>query len=171
MSFRSKFEDSERSMRVQFGIRSLFVVFVVVALGTWLLVDSFRNRPLQWEPYSSATLQLALQRNQSVLITLSADWDPICVYHETTAINSADSYRFIRDHGLVTLRADMTHNDPAVVQLLRDNGLVSLPAFLLYHPAFPHDPLILKDAVSKEQLQNAIRLNAKRAIAPFGQTL
>jgi thiol:disulfide interchange protein len=98
------------------------------------------------------------------LITLSADWDPLCMIHETTAINSVDSYRFIRDHRLVTLRADLTNNDPSVVQLLRDNGLVSMPAFLLYHPAFPHDPLILRDAVSKEQLQNAIRFNAKRSI-------
>ncbi len=151
-------------MRVQFGIRSLLVFFVVVALGTWLIVNFLRNRPPHWEPYSSATLQLALQRNQSVLITLSADWDPMCVIHETTAINSVDSYRFIRDHGLVTLRADLTNNDPEVVQLLRDNGLVSMPAFLLYHPAFPHDPLILRVAVSKELLQNAIRFNAKRTI-------
>jgi thiol:disulfide interchange protein len=152
-------------MRLQFGIRSLLVVFVVVALGTWLLANILRNRPPKWEPYSSATLQLALQRNQPVLITLSADWDPICRIHETTAINSTDSYRFIRDHGLVTLRADLTNNDPAAFQLLRNHGLVSMPAFLLYHPAFPHDPLILRDAVSKEQLQGAIRSNGKRAFS------
>lgn len=150
-------------MRVQFGIRSLLVVFVAVALGTWLIVNFLRNRPPQWDPYSSATLQLALQRNQSVLITLSADWSTSCFIHERTAISSTDSYRFIREHGLVTLRADLTNYDPAVVQLLRDNGLVSIPAFLLYHPAFPHEPLILRDVVSKEQLQAAIRSNAKRA--------
>ena len=130
---------------------------------SWSLVRILQNQPPQWKPYSVATLRTALKQKQPVLVSIYANWDISSVSHELTAINSIDAYRFIRAHGLVTLRADLTNYDPVVVQLLRDHGLVSVPAFLLFHPAFPNDPIILKDLVSQEQLFRAIRSNAERS--------
>ena len=110
-----------------------------------------------------ASLQTALDQNLPVLITLSADWDSMTRIHERTAINSIEAFREIRNSGLITLRADATNVDPAVMQLMKDNNLISIPAFLLYSPACRDDPIVLKDIVSEEKLLDAIRYNAERS--------
>jgi len=58
--------------------------------------------------------------------------------------------------------ADLTNLDPAALQLMTDNGLISVPVFLIYNLAFPREPIILKDLVSEEQLLEAIRYNSGR---------
>lgn len=82
--------------------------------------------------------------------------------HERTATSSTTATQAIRDSGLLTLRADLTNLDPAAVQLMKDTGLTTIPAFMLYNPAFPTDPMVLKDLVSEEQLLDAIRYNSER---------
>lgn len=122
-----------------------------------------RNQSPNWKPYTPASLQTALDRNQPVLITLSADWDFNARIHERTAINSVDAFQAIRNSGLTTLSADATNADPAVMKLMKDNGLISVPAFLLYSPACRDEPIILKDLVTEEQLLDAIRYNSERS--------
>jgi suppressor for copper-sensitivity B len=133
------------------------------ALAVSLAVRFLRNRPPDWAHYTPVALQTALEQDKSVLITLYANWDPVCLVHEQIAINSVDAHRFIRDNGLTTLRADATNVDPAVMQLMKDNGLRSIPAFLIYSPAFPNEPIVLNDLVSEEQLLEAIRSNSERS--------
>ena len=82
---------------------------------------------------------------------------------QQTAINSIEAFRAIRNSGVTTLRADATNVDLAVMQLMKDTGLISIPAFLLYNPAFRREPIILKDFVSEEQLLDAIHFNSERS--------
>ena len=139
------------------------MVMVCIAFLVAVSLRIMRNKAPHWKPYTPASLQTALDRKEPVLITLSADWDFLNRIHERTAINSVESFRTIRDSGLTTLRADATNADPAVLQLMKDNGLVSLPAFFLYNPAFRDEPIILKDLVTEEQLLDAIRYNSERS--------
>ena len=134
-----------------------------IALAVSVTVRVIQNQPPDWNPYTPASLQTALDRKQPVLITLSADWDLMTRIHELTAINSVEAFRAIRNSGLTTLRADATNVDPAVMQLMKDNGLISVPAFLLYSPACRDEPIILKDLVTEEQLLDAIRYNSERS--------
>jgi thiol:disulfide interchange protein len=83
--------------------------------------------------------------------------------HERTATNSTTAINAIRDSGLQTLRADMTNLDPAALQVAKDTGLTSIPAFIIYNPDFPSDPIVLKDFVSEEQFLDAIRYNSQRS--------
>ena len=144
-------------------IRTILVVMVCIALLVPVSFRIMRNQPPHWNPYTHASLQTALDHNLPVLITLSADWDLMCRTHERTAINSVEAFRAIRNSGLTTLRADATNVDPAVMQLMKDNGLISVPAFLLYSPACRDEPIILKDLVTEEQLLDAIRYNSERS--------
>jgi thiol:disulfide interchange protein len=84
--------------------------------------------------------------------------------HEQMAINNADTFRTIRANGVTILRADATNLDPAVMQLMKDKGLNSLLAFLIYSPAVPNEPIILKDLVSQRELLETIRCNSERSI-------
>ena len=146
-------------LKPQFRIHSIlvamFCVALLVALSRWIE----RGQVPHWNPYTPASLQAALDRKQPVLITLSADWGWQTRSHERTAINSEKAFRAIRNSGLITLRADATNADPVVMQLMKDNGLTSVPAFLLYSPACREEPIILKDLVTEEQLLDAIRGN------------
>ena len=134
-----------------------------IALMVSVSVPLIQNQPPHWQVYTAAALQTALDQKHNVLITLSADWDPNMRIHERTAINSLEACRAIRNNGLTTLRADATNVDPAVMRLMKDNGLISVPAFLLYNPDFRREPIILKDLVSEEQLLDAIRYNSERS--------
>lgn len=149
-------------VKPQFRVHSILVgmlcIASLVALYRWIE----RSQPPHWNPYTPASLQTALDRKQSVLITLSADWTWHTRMHEINAIKSVHAFRAIRDSGLITLRADATHADPDVIQLMKDHGLISVPAFLLYNPARRDEPIILKDLVTEEQLLDAIRSNSER---------
>lgn len=152
-------------MKPQFRIRTILFVMACIALVVSVSVRIIRNQPPRFKPYTAASLQAALDQNEAVLITLSADWDSMTRIHERTAINSIEAFRVIRNSGLTTLRADATNVDPAVMQLMKDNDLISIPAFLLYNPVFRREPIILKDIVSEKQLLNAIRYNAERSLS------
>lgn len=134
-----------------------------IALVVSVAVRFIWDQPPHWKPYTALSLRTALNQNQDVLITLSADWDGGVRIHERTAINSVEAFRAIRKSGLATLRADATNVDSAVMHLMKANGLTSVPAFLLYSPAFRDQPIILKDIVSEEQLLDAIRYNSARS--------
>ncbi len=149
-------------MRIQFNVRRLLLVCASVALVASVVFRLLWIQPPSWTTYSPAVLHEALLENQAVLITVSADWDPICHIHERTAISSIESYRTIRNHGLLTLRADWTNHDSAVTQLMKDVGLSTVPAFLIYSPKLPNDPIVLRDAVSAKDLVDAICYNAIR---------
>ena len=154
---------SDAIVRLQFRIRTILIFMVCIAFLVPVSVRIIQNQPPHWTPYTASALQKALDRNQVVLITLSADWDSMTRIHERTAISSIEAFRAIRESGLVTLRADATNVDPAVMQLMKDNDLISIPAFLLYSPAFRRAPIILKDLVSEKQMLDAIRYNAERS--------
>jgi thiol:disulfide interchange protein len=141
---------------------AMFCIAILVALSRWIE----RSQPPHWNLYKPASLQTALDRKQPVLITLSADWGWSTRMHERTAINSVQAFRVIRNSGLITLRADATNADPDVMQLMKDNGLIAIPAFLLYSPACREEPIILKDWVTEEQLLDAIRYNSRRSKEP-----
>ena len=129
------------------------MAFVAIAVSVTIRV--MRNQPPDWTPYTSTSLRTALEQNHCVLISLSANWGNSGVMHERTAIKSVEAYRTIRNIGVTAFRADATNRDPAVMQLMKANGLISIPAFLLYNPSCPEEPIILKDLVSEEQLMEA----------------
>jgi suppressor for copper-sensitivity B len=121
------------------------------------------RQPIVWNAYTPASLQQAFAEKQSVLITLSANWCTVGMIHERTALSSTTAIHAVRINGLITLRADVTNLDPAAMKLMQDTGLISVPAFILYNPAYPSDPIVLKDLVSEEQLIDAIRYNSERS--------
>lgn len=149
-------------VKPRFRVHSILVGMLCIALLVALYRWIERSQPPHWNPYTPTSLQTALDRKQSVLITLSADWTWQTRMHEINAIKSVHAFRAIRDCGLITLRADATHADPDVIQLMKDHGLISVPVFLLYNPARREDPIILKDLVTEEQLLDAIRSNSER---------
>ncbi|XZE36695.1 thioredoxin family protein [Pirellulaceae bacterium SH501] len=135
----------------------------IIAGAVAITIRQMPRLPLVWKAYTSASLQEAFDDKQSVLISLSANWCISGTNHERTATNSATVIDAIRDNGLQTLRADLTNLDPAAVQLAKDTGLDSVPAFIIYNPGFPSDPIVLKDFVSEKQLLDAIRYNSQRS--------
>ncbi|XZE36228.1 hypothetical protein SH501x_001786 [Pirellulaceae bacterium SH501] len=150
-------------VKPRFRVHSFLVGMLCIALLVTLFRWIEQSRSPHWDPYTPESLQTALDRKQSVLITLSADWTWQTRTHEITAVNSVQAFRVIRNSGLITLRADATHADPDVIQLMKDHGLISVPAFLLYNPARREDPIILKDLVTEEQLLDAIRSDSERS--------
>jgi suppressor for copper-sensitivity B len=135
----------------------------VIAVAVAISIRLIPRQPLVWNGYTSTSLQEAFDKKQSVLISLSANWCINGMIHERTATNSTTAIDAIRNSGLQTLRADMTNLDPAAVKLAKDNGLITIPAFIIYNPDFPSDPIVLKDLVSEDQLLDAIRYNSQRS--------
>ena len=151
-------------MRIQFRIRSMLICMICIALVVSVAVRIYGGRSPQWPLYTSTSVKTALEKDHAVLISLSANWCISGNMHEQMAINNAETFRTIRANGVTTLRADATNLDPAVMQLMKDNGLNSLPAFLIYSPAIPNEPIILKGLVSQQELLEAIRRNSERSI-------
>ena len=141
---------------IRFRLRTILSFVALSTLSALLVVESIRSMPPSWESYSPERLTGALKSGRIVLVTFSADWDATCYSHEKPSINSLTSYRALRSNGIVTLRADYTHFDPSVVELMKKNGISTVPAFAMYSPKAPDVPVILRDLVSEAHLIEAI---------------
>jgi thiol:disulfide interchange protein DsbD len=106
---------------------------------------------LPWQTYSHTRLSEALASNRTVFVDFTADWCQTCKWNERYRLNVADTKAFVEANGIVTLKADMTHEAPEADELKRRLGGSSLPFYAVFPAAAPDQPIVFDGPIATVQ--------------------
>lgn len=134
------------------------VALAVLAAGIILAVQPRRTQA-QWEPFEPVRFSSLLGRER-ILVDFTADWCPTCKVLEQTVLTAENLAAWKKRYGLVFLRADLTEDDPAAMELLRILGSRSIPVAAIFEKGeAAASPLVIRDLFTVGQLEEALGRN------------
>jgi thiol:disulfide interchange protein len=90
-----------------------------------------------WVPYSDPTVEAARKAGKIVLIKFTANWCLNCQYVEATVYHDATAIKSLRDHDVVTVKADLTKDDAPGWSRLRElTATGGIPLTAIYAPGY-----------------------------------
>jgi suppressor for copper-sensitivity B len=113
-----------------------------------------REQPQETEVVAQAPAELNGPR--PVLIDFTADWCLTCKTLEATMLNTAEVREAVERHGVVTLKADWTHEAPEVTRFLEILGGKGVPVVAVFSPADPNNPIVFRDGYTKQMVLDAL---------------
>lgn len=158
----------------RFAVAAMLLV-VLGAFGTY----SFITKPsrLSWQEFNQESLNKALASGRPVFVDFTADWCITCKTNERFAIDTASVREAFARLGVVTLRADWTHGDPAITEVLKKHGRAGVPMYLLYPGGPDHEPVLLPELITSQTVLDALKqtgataTNVTADLAKRGQEL
>ena len=86
-----------------------------------------------------------------------------CQANEAVALNRAEVAKWVRQHAVVALKADKTHNDPEIDQLLVELGNAGrvIPFYAIY-PGRGGDPMTFGGLITQQQVLDALEQAGRR---------
>jgi thiol:disulfide interchange protein len=136
-------------------IAALAMLFMLVVAGSSY---AFLTRPEQvaWQKFDSANLEKALSSGRPVFVDFTADWCLTCKSNERFAIDTPAVRAAFARRNVLPLRADWTHGDPAITEILKKHGRVGVPMYLVYPGGTDKDPVVLPELITSESVLKAL---------------
>jgi thiol:disulfide interchange protein len=132
---------------------------LVIALGSYYFVTAPSELP--WQTFSRQSLDNALQSGRPVFVDFTADWCLTCKANERFALDSAAVRQAFNQHRVVMLRADWTHGDPEITQILKEHGRAGVPMYLFYPGGKDRPPMILPELISSQTVLDALKTSSE----------
>jgi thiol:disulfide interchange protein DsbD len=107
------------------------------------------------EPYSAAALAQYRQAGRPVFVDATAAWCITCLVNEEAVLSTPRVKDAFARHKVAYLVADWTNQDPAVTELLKENGRPGVPMYLYYAPSV-EKPRILPQLLTVSTVLAAI---------------
>ncbi len=85
-----------------------------------------------WLPYSEKLLESLLSQGKPVFIDFTAGWCLTCQINKHRVLDTENAQKAFKAKGIVLLRADWTHKDPAIAKKLESFGRSGVPFNVLY---------------------------------------
>jgi suppressor for copper-sensitivity B len=136
------------------------VTVAIVAIGAHLSFDTMQaafapTQPgqghLEWEEFDRDAFDEHMKAGRSVFIDFSASWCPNCVWNEKVVFESAEISELLKKKGVVSMRADITHDSPRTRMLERLRAKLggrSLPFLAVFPADKPNEPFVRPDIVT-----------------------
>lgn len=150
---------SQFSAQVGKKLAALAQGAVVAAAVGWFSFALLVQQPalLPWQPFTpGAPAQLAAG-GKTVMVDFSADWCLTCQANLKFAINTEDVKHMVEANGVVPLIADWTDGSAEIKNALEALGSNSIPVLAIFPADHPHEPLVLRDVITKGQVLDALR--------------
>jgi thiol:disulfide interchange protein len=135
------------------------VAVLVVAIGSYLFVTA--PSELSWQAFSQQSLDKALQSGRPVFVDFTADWCITCKANERFALDTSAVRQAFAQNQVVVLRADWTHGDPEITQILKEHGRAGVPMYLFYPGGKDRPPLVLPELISSQTVLDAMKTGSK----------
>lgn len=107
-----------------------------------------------WSPFTPEALA-ALRREHPVFVDFTAAWCVSCQVNKKLVLERADVLTAFDKAGVRLLRADWTHSDPVIGEVLASFNRRGVPLYLLY-PSLEGDPLVLPEVLTPERVFSAL---------------
>ncbi|MBS0185156.1 MAG: thioredoxin family protein [Proteobacteria bacterium] len=130
--------------------------------GLWLLFVlvmpyiSVSKSDSEWIPYSSQSLENHLQKGDSVLVDVTAEWCLTCKMNKFRVFQNHTFKKLAKEHGLILMRADWTRPNAKIEDYLKSYGRTAIPFTVYYTPLHPKG-LILPELLTPSFLINFLQ--------------
>jgi thiol:disulfide interchange protein len=115
------------------------------------------NPPIDWKPYSAEAMEAARKSGKIVMLEFTADWCANCLTLEATTFHDKRAVEAIKQHQVVTFRADLTdQNAPGWSTLRGITTIAAIPLTAVY-PADDREPIQLAGIYSASDLIQAFQ--------------
>jgi thiol:disulfide interchange protein len=131
------------------------VAVLVLAIGSYFFVTAPSEIP--WQAFSQQSLDSALQSGRPIFVDFTADWCITCKANERFALDSTAVRQAFAQHQVLVLRADWTHGDPEITQILKDHGRAGVPMYLFYPGGKERPPVVLPELISSQSVLDAMK--------------
>ncbi len=98
----------------------------------------------------------------TVLVDFTASWCQNCHLFENTVLRSSPVIESLRQHGVVTLKADWSEDDPNVTAMLDVLGSRQVPVIAIFSALDPNHPTVFRGSYTQQQILDALH----KAAAP-----
>jgi thiol:disulfide interchange protein len=116
---------------------------------------------LVWTPYSAQALATARAAGHPVFIDFTAAWCLSCKFNERVVLKSDDVEKALREHGVVTMKADWTKYDPEITKALATLNRSGVPTYVIYPGAAGSGADVLPELLGKDLVLAAIERDTK----------
>lgn len=135
------------------------VAVLVVAVASYLFVTAPSGLP--WQAFSQQSLDKALQSGRPVFVDFTADWCITCKANERFALDTPAVRQAFAQNQVVVLRADWTHGDAEITQILKEHGRAGVPMYLFYPGGKDRPPVVLPELISSQTVLDAMKSGSK----------
>ncbi|MFY9985452.1 MAG: thioredoxin family protein [Chthoniobacterales bacterium] len=135
------------------------VAVLVVAIGSYFFVTAPSEIP--WQAFSQESLDNALQSGRPIFVDFTADWCITCKANERFALDSSAVRQAFAQNKVVVLRADWTHGDPEITQILKEHGRAGVPMYLFYPGGKDRPPVVLPELISSQSVLDAMKASSQ----------
>ncbi len=132
-------------------------------------ISSSKNRDTAraddfWQPYTPVAFDKALATTEYVFVDFTASWCITCQVNKKVVLNTSEAQAFFAKNQVIAMRADWTHQDPQITQLLESIGRSSVPTYAIFRrdrKDFALLPEILTQQILNDKVQEFINSGGK----------
>ena len=107
---------------------------------------------MPWKPFSGKVVKDELRQGHTVLLDFTANWCAACKLNELIAFNRKETLERVKQHNIVTVKADYTSFSPDIKEWLDEFESASIPLAIIFPGNDPLHPIVLRDSITKGQL-------------------
>jgi suppressor for copper-sensitivity B len=110
----------------------------------------------QWQPFEEASLREMISDRKIVFVDVTAAWCLTCKANELAVLDRSPVADRLRSPGVISMRADWTHPDPAITAYLQSFGRYGVPLNVVYGPGAPQG-IALPELLTPDIVMDAFR--------------
>ena len=144
------------------GTRFVAFALALIALGyaIWWGADLARATPPEnfamtqssagegWQPWSQPAVDSALTQGRPVFVDFTAAWCLSCKVNERVALETDAVKAAFAEKKVALFRADWTHSDPAISEVLQKYHRDGVPLYLYYAKGSKDAPKVLPEVLT-----------------------
>ena len=111
---------------------------------------------LPWQPFSRQRFDDLMASKKTVLVYFTASWCVSCHAFEKAVLDTEGTRKAVDEHRVVTLKADWTHGDAEVSELLQQLGGKMVPVLAIFPGTDYVHPIVFRDGYTQQQVLQAL---------------
>jgi thiol:disulfide interchange protein DsbD len=136
-----------------------------VAGAAYFAVGFTDSGPIDWTYYTEDRFASALASDRVVVMDFTAEWCLNCKALEESVLNSPEIAALLAESDVQAIKVDLTGNNPAGNEMLRQTGRVTIPLLVIYTP--DGEPAFEGDFYTIDQVKQGIA-DARAKVAESG---
>lgn len=109
---------------------------------------------IAWIPFSDDLLAEYRAEGRMIFVDFTADWCATCKVNEALVIDTKAIRQAFVDHSVVTLKADYTHYDKRLTEILQSFQRAGVPMYVIYPGQ--GEPILLPETITKNIVLNGL---------------